>query len=86
MRSGCGRQNRRSGRLRLITGGAGDAGGDDTVADGVKLFMGGFLQSLCRGLAVDGVDHHLLRGDGFDSFQPRGNIFLSRIINRLASA
>ena len=39
---------------RSIAGAAGDACCDDTVADGVQLLVGGFLQSSGGRLAVDG--------------------------------
>ena len=64
----------------LVGSGTGDAGGDDAVADGIKLFVGGFKQTLGGCLTVDGVDHHLLGGDGLDGFKPGSHIFLTRVI------
>ena len=66
--------------MLLIGGCAGDAGGDDTVADGIELFVGGLEETLGGCLAVDGVDHHLLGLDGFDSLEPWADILLPSII------
>ena len=66
--------------LHLIGCGAGDAEGDDAVADGVELGGGGFEEALGGRLTVDGVDHYLLGSDGLHCLQPRPDIFLSSII------
>ena len=67
--------------MLLIGGCAGDAGGDDTIADGVELFVGGLEESRGGRLAVDGVDHHLLRLDLFDSLKPGGDVFVARVVD-----
>ena len=48
--------------------------------------MGGLEQALRRGLSVDGVDHHLLRGDGLHRFEPGVDIFVACVINGFAVA
>ena len=73
-------------RCPLVAGGARDACGDDTVADLVELFVGGLEQPLSGCLAVDGVDHHLLRGDGLHRFEPGVDVFVTCIINGFALA
>jgi hypothetical protein len=49
-----------------VRGCAGYAGSDDAVADGVELCGGSLAQTVVGGLAVNGVDHHLLRPDVAD--------------------
>ena len=66
---------------RSIAGAAGDACCDDTVADGVQLLVGGFLQASGGRLAVDGVDHDLLGGDGFDGLEPRADILIACVVD-----
>ena len=68
----------------LIAGRAGDASSNDTVADGIKLFVTGFFKSVGRCLTIDGVDHNLLWLNLFDSLKPRSDILLCRIVDRLA--
>ena len=48
--------------------------------------MGGFEQALSGRLTVDGVDHHLLWGDGFHGFEPGIDIFVACVINGFALA
>lgn len=67
--------------MRSVAGGAGNAGGDDAVADSIELFGSGFQQTMSRGLAVDGIDHHLLGSDGFDGFEPGADEFLPSIVD-----
>ena len=66
---------------KSVGGGAGDAGGDDAVADLVELFVGGFQQALGGRLAVDGVDHHLLGLDLLDGLQPGDDVFVAGIVD-----
>jgi len=67
--------------LALVAGGAGNACCNDTVADGVKLFATGFLQTLGRCLTVDSVDHYLLGLDLLDDFQPGTHKFFASIVD-----
>jgi len=48
--------------------------------------VGGFEQALSGRLTVDGVDHHLLWGDGFHGFEPGIDIFVACVINGFALA
>jgi len=67
----------------LIAGGAGDAEGNDAVADGIELFVSG-LEEACGGrLTIDGVDHDLLRTDIADGIEPRGDILFAGVIYTL---
>ena len=70
----------------LITGGAGYPCCYYTVANGIQLFATCFLQTLCGRLAVDGVDHHLLRTDAFQGVQPGAYKRFAGIVDRHAVA
>ena len=65
----------------LVRRGAGDAGGDDAVADGIELLMGGLEEALGGRLAVDGVDHHLLGLNRLHRLQPRIHECVACIVN-----
>ena len=56
-----------------------------TVADVVELFVGGFLQSVAGCVAVNGVDHHLLRTDKLKRFYPGCYVAVGRIVEVLTA-
>ena len=63
---------------------AGNANGDDAVADGVELLVGGFFESVGRCLAVDCIYHHLLRSYLSHCLKPWPNVFLSGVVHAFA--
>ena len=63
---------------------AGYAGSNNAVADGIKLFATGFLKTVGRCFAIDGIDHNLLGINLFDDIKPRGDILFAGIVDALA--
>ena len=68
----------------LVAGCAGYAGSNNAVADGIKLFATGFLKTVGRCFAIDGIDHNLLGINLFDDIKPRGDILFAGIVDALA--
>ena len=55
-----------------------------TVTDVVELFVGGFLQCVAGCVAVNCVDHHLLRTDKLKRFYPGRYVTVGRVVEVLA--
>ena len=65
----------------LVASGAGDAKGNNTVADGIELLVGSLQKTVGRCLTVDGIDHDLLGLNLFDSLEPRTNKGFASVID-----
>ena len=73
-------------KTESIAGLTGNAEGFDAGLDGIELFVGGFLKTVCGRLAVDGVDHHLTGRYLADGLQPGLYILIARIVHIFAVA
>ena len=72
--------------VRALSCGAGDAERFDARGDGLQLLFGDFFERRAGGVAVERVDHHLLRADFGDEPEPGRDFLFGGVVDGLSAA